>query len=44
MKKILTLFPLIVIFALLPAACGGAAPSPLPVANEPTLVYFYTDD
>jgi hypothetical protein len=43
MKTFLNLFPLTVIFALLLAACGGAAPPSLPVADELTLVYFYTD-
>jgi hypothetical protein len=42
MQKIFGLLFLLAIVGLLLAACGGSPP-PLAVANEPTVVYVYTD-
>jgi hypothetical protein len=42
MQKFLGLFYLLVMFGLLLTACGSSPP-PLAVANEPTVVYVYTD-
>ncbi len=43
MKKVLGLFYLLAIFGLILTACGGNTLPPLAVANEPTLVFVYTD-
>lgn len=42
MTKIFGLFYLLAIFGLLLTACGSGPP-PLATANEPTLVFIYTD-
>ncbi len=42
MKKILGLFYLLAIFGLLLVACSSGPP-PLAAANEPTLVFVYTE-
>ena len=42
MKTIFGLFYLLAMFGLLLTACGSSPP-PLVAANEPTLVFVYTD-
>jgi hypothetical protein len=43
MKKIVGLFCLLAMFGLLFTACGSSPPPPLAAANEPTLVFVYTE-
>ncbi len=42
MTKLIGLFYLLAMFGLLLTACGSGPP-PLAVADEPTLVYVYTE-
>jgi hypothetical protein len=43
MRNVLKLLLFLTAFSLFLAACGNNAPPPLAAANEPTLVFIYTD-